>query len=25
VPGPATCGHVVFNAAELAASGWMCA
>jgi hypothetical protein len=25
VPGPATCGHVVFNAAELAASGLMCA
>jgi hypothetical protein len=25
VTGPATCGHVVFNAAELAASGWMCA
>ena len=25
VTGPATCGHVVANAAELAASGWMCA
>jgi hypothetical protein len=25
VTGPATFGHVVFNAAELAASGWMCA